>query len=335
MVTEFAPTVTAVITTYQRFDDAKRAIQSVVAQTYQPLEIIVVEDGTDSGIEAWLKAQGLTQVRYIRHPYNRGLAAARNTGWQAASGEYVAYLDDDDIWKPERISRQIDLVLSLSAVERTKTAVVTCATEMYFPRNGRVSVRMPQDRGSLEQAMMNGIGSTPSSSFLFLKNALEKVGGFDEKLVSSVDHDIWMSLAVEGFHTDFVPEPLVIHFDRFRRHSAMSATERRIAGVRQYIEKWLPTYRKWFGELGAQNHARWYFGAAVGLLGGTKLAEGRVGEAVRALETMIHFRVGILRSVIIVLRCAILTLLRQYAPASVINYFRQDSSQRNPASVGQ
>lgn len=334
MDTNFAPAVTAVITTYRRFDDAKRAIQSVVAQTYQPLEIIVVEDGVDSGIEAWLKTQGLTQVRYIRHPQNRGLAAARNTGWRQASGEYVAYLDDDDVWKPERISRQIDLVQRFSAEEREKTAVVTCATEMHFPRTGRVSLRMPQDRGSLEQAMISGIGSTPSSSFLFLRAALEKVGGFDENLVSSIDHDIWMSLGVAGFHADFVPEPLVIHFDRFRRHSAMSATEKRIMGVRQYVEKWLPTYRKWFGSPGDQDHARWYFGAAVGLLGGAKLAEGRFAESAQALRAMIRFRVGILRSLAIILRCATLTLLRQYVPASVISYFRQNTSQRSPASVG-
>ena len=100
--------VTVVVTTYDRPTLVKRALQSVFAQTYSSLEIIVVEDGSSTDTESWLRAQDST-VKYICHQMNKGLAAARNTGLKHASGEYIAYLDDDDEWKPNRIEKQIEL----------------------------------------------------------------------------------------------------------------------------------------------------------------------------------------------------------------------------------
>ena len=79
------PLVTVVVTTYNRPEMVHHAIQSVLAQTYEPLEIIIVEDGSDSGLEAWLQEKCFTQIRYIRHEKNQGLAAARNTAIEMAT----------------------------------------------------------------------------------------------------------------------------------------------------------------------------------------------------------------------------------------------------------
>lgn len=331
MVSDSSPIVTAVVTTYQRFDDAKRAIQSVVAQTYQPLEILVVEDGTDSGIEAWLHAQGLTHVRYIRHASNRGLAAARNTGWKAASGDYVAYLDDDDVWKPQRIERQMALLGTLSELQRERVGVVTCATEMHFPHNGRVSVRLPRNDGNLRQAIMRTGPSTPSSSFLFRREALHRVGGFDETLSSSIDHDIWMTLAVSDYETRFVPESLVIHFDRFKRETAMGATGRRIVGVQQYVDKWRPTYLAWLGPKEGERRCRQYFVDVVGLLGGSKLAQGRINEALIALRAMLQYSRWPWRSATMLLRRAGFVALQHHLPGGIVALIRDRKAARSVA----
>ncbi len=90
------PLVTAVVTTYNRPQLVQRAIKSVLSQTYEPLEIILVEDGSDSGVGAWLQEERLEHIHYICHEENRGLAAARNTGLKLSHGTYIAYLDDDD-----------------------------------------------------------------------------------------------------------------------------------------------------------------------------------------------------------------------------------------------
>ncbi|GAJ16728.1 unnamed protein product, partial [marine sediment metagenome] len=102
--------VSVIITTYNRFNLAKRAINSVLLQTYKPLEIIVVEDGSNSGIDKWLENK---DVKYVRRFKNKGTSAARNTGIKLAAGNFIAFLDDDDVWKPERLEKQVKLLNSL------------------------------------------------------------------------------------------------------------------------------------------------------------------------------------------------------------------------------
>jgi len=279
--------VSAVITTYNRRSEAIRALESVLNQTYTPLEVLVIEDGSDSGVRRWIIDNGLMgRVQYHRLETNQGLAAARNAGWRLAKGCYVAYLDDDDLWKPQRIEQQMRLVRGLSEDARNRLGVVTCATEMHFPRTGRVSIRLPGNKGNLRDSIVRFGASTPSSSFLFLRSALVSTGGFDESLASSIDHDIWMTLAVAGYETDYVAEPLVIHFDRFGRSTSMGATKRRILGVTQYVEKWQPTFVRWFGAEEGARYTEKYFIDVIGLLAAYKLVAGEFRDAWISIQAM-------------------------------------------------
>lgn len=312
--------VSAVITTYNRHSEAMRAIESVLNQTYSPLEVLVIEDGSDSGVRRWISEHGLMgRIQYHRLETNQGLAAARNAGWRLAKGRYVAYLDDDDLWKPQRIEQQMRLVRGLSADAQTRLGVVTCATEMHFPRTGRVSVRLPGNKGNLRESIVRFGASTPSSSFLFLREALASTGGFDESLASSIDHDIWMTLAAAGYETDYVAEPLVIHFDRFGRSTSMGATKRRILGVTQYVEKWQPTFVSWFGSKEGERYAEMYFIDVIGLLAAYKLVAGEFRDAwvsVRAMSDRVKNHSYIARALI---RESGRLLIQQFAPKTLLD----------------
>ena len=96
------PTLTTIIPTYNRAALVKRAIQSVLNQTFQDFEIIVVDDSSVDNTEEVVKGFRDDRIRYIRHPNNKGLPAGRNTGIKVASGEYIAFLDDDDEWKKRK-----------------------------------------------------------------------------------------------------------------------------------------------------------------------------------------------------------------------------------------
>lgn len=278
------PLVTAVVTTYDRFDKATRAIESVLAQTYEPIEFVVVEDGSESGIEKWLNDRGYGSVRYVRHKTNQGLSGARNTAIGLASGDYVAFLDDDDSWKPERIERQVALLRSLSDAEREALGVVYCAVEVR--EDGQVtSVILPENQGKLREAIARDGPSTLQSACLFSKRALLDVGGYDESLVSSVDHDIWFSLAVGGYSVETVPEPLVVSYDTFD-DSMMMNTDERIEGVTQFVEKWRPTYVEWFGPDEADRRLQRYFARVIARLAAAKLVSGNVVEARRATAVL-------------------------------------------------
>lgn len=280
------PLVTAVVTTYDRFIEAKRAINSVRAQTYDDLEIIVVEDGSDSGIKDWLAERGYDDIRYVKHAENQGLSAARNTAIALASGPYVAFLDDDDEWKPRRIERQVERLSELPAEQRERLAVVYCAIEAR--ENGRVaSVIRPENEGDLRAAIKRDGPSTLQSSFLFSKDALEAVGGFDEHLQSSVDHDIWLSLADHGYDAYTVPEALVVSYDDFA-DSMMTNTDSRIRGVRQFVEKWRPTYYEWFGKAAGERRLQRYFARIVGRLAAAKVVTGEFGDAQKATRAIFN-----------------------------------------------
>jgi len=103
---EAAPIITVVIPTYNRMDIVRRAIRSVLAQTYLDYEILLVDDGSTDPIHQLMDE--FPQIRIVRHETNQGEGAARNTGVREGRGKWVAYLDSDDEWLPEKLQRQMD-----------------------------------------------------------------------------------------------------------------------------------------------------------------------------------------------------------------------------------
>lgn len=205
-----APTVSVVLPTYRRPDLVERALGTVRDQTYGDWELLVIDDN-GAGSEAQVATEAVVaklaaidpRVAYRAHPRNRGACAARNTGIEAARGRYVAFLDDDDAWRPEKLARQ---VACFEAADPT-TTLVYGGLEVVEADGRRRAV--PAD-GSAHQPrallLTNGIGTT--SLVLCRREALLAVGGFDEELPAMQDYDLYLRLADRGPFA-CVPEPLV------------------------------------------------------------------------------------------------------------------------------
>jgi glycosyltransferase involved in cell wall biosynthesis len=296
----------------------------VQSQTYEPIELAVVEDGTDTDVRAWLGAE-FPEATYIRHDENRGLAAARNTGLEWASGEFVAYLDDDDEWKPERIERQMDALRSLSSDRRAKVGVVYCGTEQRAPDGEVLSVSAPENGGDLRSSIQDIGASTLPSTFLFVREALLDVGGFDESLSSSIDHDIWMALATGGYSAVTVDESLVIDY-KSGDPSMVTNTYSRVEGVRQYVRKWTPTYQQWYGEAEGIQYGKRYFTRVIARVVRAKVEAGRLIEAWHAARSILEFSdwsqysVNYLKRTI---RLAIYVLIEERFPQPVVAALRR------------
>ena len=101
------PTISVIIPTYNRAHLIGKAVKSVLSQTYQDFEIIVVDDGSTDNTEEIVKSFTDYKIYYICHKHNRGASAARNTGIKASRGEYIAFLDSHDEWLPEKLDKQI------------------------------------------------------------------------------------------------------------------------------------------------------------------------------------------------------------------------------------
>jgi len=200
------PTVSVIIPTYNRAHLVGRAIRSVLNQTYQDFEIIVVDDGSTDNTEEVVKGFNDDRIRYIRHDENRGGAAARNTGIKAAQGEYIAFLDSDDEWLPEKLERQV------KAFEKSDSRVGVIYTgSIAVSQNGEATTdyKAPKLRGSiLRELLISNQIIGGGSNVMVKRELLKKLGGFDEALPSCQDWDLWLRLA-SICQFDFVDAPLV------------------------------------------------------------------------------------------------------------------------------
>jgi glycosyltransferase involved in cell wall biosynthesis len=309
--------VTTAVTTFDRPKMAQRAIRSVLAQTYPHLEILVVEDGSCSGIEDWIASEAKARVRYCHHDSNRGLAAARNTGLRLANGQYIAYLDDDDTWKPDRIAKQVRLLMGLSAEDRARLGVVYCGVEISYPDGYAFVPNYPKNRGNLRKAIMRSGPITLSSTFLFSRDALLEVGGFDERIVSSVDHDIWMALAAADYDVHVVDEPLVVTYEGPSRLRMITNTSKRIAGVQAFVDKWMPTYQAWMGERDGIAFARRYYTRVIGHLAAQQLVLGRLRDAMLAVRAGLLHRCASWQAPFVMAKYVALFAGRRFLPVSI------------------
>jgi len=176
--------VTAIIITHNRIDRLKRAIKSVLAQTYNNIELIIVNDGSKDGTKEYLEnlIAKKPEIRIIHHDFARGACAARNAGIYAASGTYVAGLDDDDEWLPERIEKLKKLYSSEYSFAYASDCVITVGGRFNIVREGGADLDTILQR--------NIVGNQ-----IFTETCkLRTIGGFDIALPAAQDWDVWIRL---------------------------------------------------------------------------------------------------------------------------------------------
>jgi len=205
--------VSLIIPTRDRRALLRRALASVRAQTVPPDEIIVVDDGSRDGTAQMLRRDfpGVTVVRQE----NAGVSAARNRGIERAAGDWIALLDSDDEWLPQKLERQ------LAAVDADPEAVLCHTDEVWIRRGVRVNPRDKHAKrhGRIFEHCLPLCCISPSS-VLLRRTLLDEVGLFDETLPACEDYDLWLRVAARH-PVLLVDEPLVIkhggHDDQLSR----------------------------------------------------------------------------------------------------------------------
>ena len=228
--------VSAIITTHDRDPDIiLRAVNSVLNQSYDPIQLKVVDDSHNnylkrSAVENVVLASS-NDIVYIRHAKNQGSCAARNTGLTYARGYYVAFLDDDDEWVPQKIEEQ------LKGFSDDDTGLVYSGTTMIDEvRNIKHERRVSYKRGYIYEDLLkdNFIGTT--SNPLIKKECIDEVGRFDTKMQSSQEYDLWLRLA-KRYPVNFIEKPLLnYHIHRNARIS--TNPDKQIAGIERINEKY-------------------------------------------------------------------------------------------------
>jgi glycosyltransferase involved in cell wall biosynthesis len=207
------PSVSVVIPTCNRSKTLIRALKSVRAQTSPPAEIIVVDDGSTDGTPEKIK-KGFPDVILIRQP-NRGVSAARNRGIRESAGDWIAFLDSDDEWKPEKLEKQLaELALDGDTP--------LCHTNEIWIRNGRrvnEGKRHAKAGGRIFQRCLPLCVISPSASVI-RRSLFDEIGFFDESLPVCEDYDMWLRICAR-YPVSFVADPLTIkhggHEDQLSR----------------------------------------------------------------------------------------------------------------------
>lgn len=200
--TQVNPRVSVIIPTYNRGWIIKEAIDSVLAQDYNEFELIVVDDGsTDDTSEVLDSYKDAVKVFSQR---NKGVSAARNRGIAETSGEFIAFLDSDDLWLPQKLSTQIDFFNQMPDA-------LICQTEEVWIRNGlRVNPkkRHKKPSGMIFKPSLELCLVSPSSVMIH-RSLFERVGNFDETLPACEDYDLWLRISCR-FPIHLVDTPLII-----------------------------------------------------------------------------------------------------------------------------
>jgi glycosyltransferase involved in cell wall biosynthesis len=227
-----APRISVVIPTYQRLEACKRAVSSALEQELRPLEVLVCDDGSTDGtreaMESWTAEEPL--LRYLPLPRNFGApAAARNLGTREARGEWVAFLDDDDRWLPEKLRVQGEAI-STGSYDLVGSDATRTGGDPYF---GLTAPSEP-DRGEL-------LRHNPiiTSTAVVRRADLLAAGGFTDtaagmSITGVEDYAAWLNLVFRGARVLVVPDRLVIYEDsgEDRVSAAAARQEAEVAAVR-------------------------------------------------------------------------------------------------------
>lgn len=230
--------VSVVIPTFNRAKTLPRAIACVLAQDFQKFELVIVDDASSDGTPRLFEGGCDSRIRFLRLAKNAGGAEARNVGWRAARGEYVAFLDSDDEWLPDKLSKQLDVIHRAGQ----KTGLVYTGLLYCDPAGEVTARRLDARRGELAEDILatNFVGSL--SSVLVRRSCLEQVAGLDRALKSCQDWDLYIRMA-RVCEFECVPEYLVKYLvDKQDQNRISNRSKSIVTGHKAIRKKYLSQY---------------------------------------------------------------------------------------------
>ncbi len=208
--------VSVIIPTYNSAEYITEALDSVFAQTYKNYEVIVIDDGSTDNTKDVLKPY-MSRIKYI-YKENGGVSSARNVGIKNAEGEYIAFLDSDDIWLPEKLERQIERFNSEPDLGLVYSNCIRFSENGIEQSSRKVKKYL---EGDIFAKILEGY-VLPTSTVIAKKLCFDEVGYFDERFSVSEDYDMWLRIS-RFFKIGYVKGPLVKY--RIRTSSIIRSTK--------------------------------------------------------------------------------------------------------------
>jgi len=225
--------VSVVIPTFNRDVSLIRAIDSVNDQTLTANEIIVVDDCSNFPVSELL--ENYNMIKVIRNYKNLGASQSRNIGVNHSIFNYVAFLDSDDSWHPNKLEKQIEI-----ASEHPDVSIIYCAQYVVDRFNNILEFEKKLIDKDIWINLVYGWTAPNTSTILLKKCIFKKLGGFDPELTSCQDHDLWMKIAIRNEKVKYSSERLAyFHMGEYNRISFDYYN--RLNGASLFLDKWKGT----------------------------------------------------------------------------------------------
>lgn len=226
------PVVSVVVPTHNRARLLRRAVDSVLRQTFRDFELVIADDASTDGTAEVAASFRDVRVRVVHLPVNEGVAAARNAGIAASAGEFIALLDDDDEWLPDKLRQQ---VVRFSRSDASVGAQY-CGHHEVDEESGRVvATQNPSMRGQIFESMLLQGRLAPTSTWLVRRSCFEQCGGFDSSFAYGEDFDMWLRIA-RTYEVDCLDAPLVRVF--FQSSGLTQNYQAIVAGTERHIGRY-------------------------------------------------------------------------------------------------
>jgi len=200
--------VSVIIPTYNRAATLERALSSVITQTYQNIEIIIIDDGSTDNTASLLSQGAIDSSPFIYlKQKHKGVSPARNKGISQAKGEFIAFLDSDDEWLPKKLERQIEFM------QNNPSELIVQSDELWIRNGKKVNPHKKHQKvgGKFFSEALN-LCLVTTSSVLCRKELFEKAGVFDEKLPACEDYDWYLRIMAQDIAIPLIPEKLLTRY---------------------------------------------------------------------------------------------------------------------------
>lgn len=261
MVEQYTPLVSIVIPVYNGGNFLKQAIDSALTQTYENIEIVVVNDGsTDNGATERIALSYGDKVRYF-HKENGGCASALNYGIDQMRGEWFSWLSHDDLYMPDKVQCEIDIVRRCGYEH--KDVIIVCGGSVIdehnlpLPKGPNIPAQYLSSADAFEKLLLQW--ALNGCALLIPRSAFERLGGFSTRYVYILDWIYWLELAITGYDFHFCSDVLV----KNRKHDGQVSVKKR-ALFKTELETYAQELAERFRDDGQKSLIIWAFAYKIG-----------------------------------------------------------------------
>ena len=227
--------VSIIVPTYNRAHFIAEAINSVLNQTFRDFEMIVVDNYSSDNTESVVKSYNDERIRYFKNRNNGLISINRNYGIKKSRGAYIAFLDDDDLWLPEKLAKQVDILDSNNELGLVYSDSYIIDRDGHEREQTYFYSRKPLGGNVFDELLQNS--PIPLLTVMVRREVLDKVGEFNPRYKIAQDYDLWLRI-VEYYPVDFMEQPLA----KFRVHSESSYQRNIVVAYQeelQIMDYWL------------------------------------------------------------------------------------------------